>query len=596
LPKHSLKERIEERWYGLSVCEGYATGRVLRLYNGTRHVYRAILKASDIEREVRRLRAAIRLTRRQMLATKERAEKELGAAHAYIFDAHLLMLEDPKLVEDVESLIRNDHVNAEWAVKVVADRMLAIYSSIKDEYLRERSSDLQDVTHRILAVLSGEPSNHSFLTEEAILVAEDIFPSAVAELDLNQVRAIVTDGGGWTSHTAIIARGLGIPAIVGLRDLYRHARTGDLVAVDAFKGEIILNPSGETVDKYKRAEVNHKESRRLSLVQDNRPLKTIDGVEIIIRANIELPAEYVGIDQYGARGIGLYRSEFLLTQHGTLPVEDEQYATYTRLIELAKDDEITIRLFDLGGDKLGLDAGEPEPNPALGLRGIRFCLNFTDILRTQIRAVLRASAHGHLNIVLPMVSDISDVRRAKELIKEEQERLKEEGYLVGTIKIGAMVEVPSAVLMADKLVQEVDFFSLGTNDLVQYLLAVDRSSGYVADWFRSLHPAVLKSIHRAITVAHAAFKPVVICGEMAATPAFAVILVGLGATELSMAASSIPRIRRTLFEIQASTARSIAAECLECATADEVEETVRLRLGSTWPHLFPPKTLPSSKV
>jgi phosphoenolpyruvate-protein phosphotransferase (PTS system enzyme I) len=598
LARYTTRNRAEERWHGLSVSEGFAIGRVLRLYSGTRHVYRALLKPSDIEREVRRLRAAIRLTRRQTQATKERAEKELGSAHAYIFDAHLLMLEDPKLIEDVESLIRNDHVNAEWAVKVVADRMLAVYSSIKDEYLRERSSDLQDVTHRILAVLSGEPANHSHLTEEAILVAEDIFPSAVAELDLNQVRAIATDAGGWTSHTAIIARGLGIPAIVGLRDLYRHARTGDIIAVDAFKGEIVLNPADETIEEFQVAEKHFKESRKPSnnTIHDGGPLRTLDGVEIILRANLELPAEYVGVNQYGARGIGLYRSEFLLTHHGTLPSEDEQYATYVKLLEIANGDEVTIRLFDLGGDKLGLDSTEPEPNPALGLRGIRFCLSYTEILRTQIRSVLRASTTGKLNIVLPMVSDISDVRRAKQLIDDESKALVKEGYTIGNIKVGAMVEVPSAVIMADKLIHEVDFFSLGTNDLVQYLLAVDRSNGNVADWFRSLHPAVLQSIHRTINIAHTAFRPVIICGEMAATPAYAVILVGLGATELSMTASSIPRLKQTLSEIKAETARSIATECLECSTSDDVEEIVRQRLGTTWPHLFPAKSLPAPKV
>ena len=326
------------------------------------------------------------------------------------------------------------------------------------------------------------------------------------------------------------------------------------------------------------------------------PLLTRDGVEIILRANVELPAEYEGVARFGARGIGLYRSEFLLSQHGAIPNEDAQCAAYVEIARIAGDDGATVRLFDLGGDKMSAGAeASAERNPALGLRAIRFCLQREDILRTQARAVLRAASRGRLDLVLPMISDITDVRRARAIIEDERVRLGKEGRATGAIRIGAMIEVPSAVFIAERLAREVDFFSLGTNDLVQYLLAVDRGNDGVADWFRSLHPSVLHSIERTLRAARDASIPAIVCGEMAATPAYALVLVGLGARNLSMTASSIPRVRRTLAENGTRRAAEIAAECLECGTADDVEALVRERLGAEWPRLFPPEALPAAK-
>lgn len=595
---------MEERWKGVAVSEGIGVGRVLRVHNGARqHIYKATLDESDLERETRRFGAAVRLARRQLRAIKRRAERALGAEHAYIFDAHLLMLEDRKLREDIEATIRSERVNAEWAIKVVTDRLLAVYTEIKDDYLRERSSDIEDVTGRILVALSGESSLPGrSLTAEAIVVAEELMPSAAAELDFEHVKAIVTDAGGWTSHTAIIARGLGIPSIVGLRDLYRRARTGDAIIVDAVRGEVVLHPKPETVEAYGTERAARPAELRggsagAAAAAAREALHTRDGVEIILRANVELPAEYGGVARYGARGIGLYRSEFLMSQHGLIPNEDVQCAAYVEIAELAGEDGATIRLFDLGGDKMAVGVAEMngERNPALGLRAIRFCLRREDVLRTQVRAVLRAASRGRLDLVLPMISDITDVRRARAVIEEERTRLGHEGQATGAVSIGAMIEVPSAIFIAEKLAREVDFFSLGTNDLVQYLLAVDRSNDEVADWFRSLHPSVLHSIERTIGAATAAAIPAIVCGEMAATPAYAVILVGLGARVLSMTASSIPRVRRTLAGIDGRRAREIAAECLECGTADDVETVVRERLRAEWPHLFPPETLPAAK-
>ncbi|HEV2765109.1 MAG TPA: phosphoenolpyruvate--protein phosphotransferase [Pyrinomonadaceae bacterium] len=606
--------KAERRWRGVVVSEGVTLGRVLRVHSGPRqHVYRASLEDAAVEPEVRRFRAAVRLVRRHLSAVKKRAERALGDEHAYVFDAHLLMAEDKKFHEEVEEIIRRERVNAEWAVKVVTDRLLAVYAEIEDDYLRERSSDVEDVTRRVLTALSGE-TEAARLTEDAVVVAEELLPSAAAELDFEHVKALATDAGGWTSHTAIIARGLGIPAVVGLRDLFRRARTGDEIVVDARSGEVVLHPSPNTSELYKAKIMADAAARRSAEAEAQArgstgplpaldagpaPVLTQDGAEITLRANVELPAEFPGVRHFGARGIGLYRSEFLLTQRARVPSEDEQCETYAELARLAEPDGATVRLFDLGGDKLVGPAVETTPgerNPALGLRAIRLCLRREDLLRTQARAVLRAAARGRLDLVLPMISDVTDVRRARAVIEEERARLDAEGRETGHVRVGAMIEVPSAVVIAEKLAREVDFFSLGTNDLIQYLLAVDRSNEEVADWFRTLHPAVLQSIKRALDAARGAGIPAVVCGEMAQRPTYAAILVGLGARDLSMTASSIPRVRRTLRGISAARAAEFAAECLECATADDAEEVVRLRLGGEWPNLFPPEILPPPKA
>ncbi len=595
--------KAEERWRGVAVSEGSTVGRVLRIHSDARQqVYRAALEESEVEHEVDRFRAAMRLARRQLRGLKRRAELALGAEHAYIFEAHLLMLQDRKLRDDVEGYVRRGRVNAEWAVKVVADHILAVYAEVEDGYLRERSADVEDVMQRILVALSGKDGHGSrLLPDDAVIVAEELMPSVAAELDLPRVRAIASDAGGWTSHTAIIARGLGIPAVVGLRDMYRRARTGDEIIVDASTGEVVLHPSPQTLELYRtRLARMAVPTNAPASVEDGvtavdgegrqETLHLADGGEVFLRANVELPAEYEGVRRYGARGIGLYRSEFLLTHRSAMPAENEQFTAYVKIAELAGVDGASVRMFDLGGDKTETD--DTERNPALGLRAIRFCLRREDVMRAQVRAVLRAAAHGNLQLVLPMISDISEVRRARRVINEEREQLTSEGHATGEVKIGAMIEVPSAVLVADKLAREVDFFSLGTNDLVQYTLAVDRGNDEVADWFRSLHPAVLRSIDMVMKAARAAAIPVVVCGEMAATPVYACVLVGLGVRDLSMTASAIPRMRRVIAGIDAERAGEVARECLECATADDVEELVRVRLAMLWPHLFPPETLP----
>ncbi len=589
-------ERPEIRWKGLGVSEGIAIGRVLRMHNSTKYVYRSRLDMADIDRELQRFRTGLRLARRQLTEVRERAAKDLGQDHAYVFDAHLLLLEDEKLIGDVERQISQQHANAEWAVRVVGDHLITMYSEIEDNYLRERESDIEDVVQRLLVALSGERRPRRKLSKDAVIVSQDLLPSAVAEMDFDYARAIATDTGGWTSHTAIIARGLGIPAVVGLRDFFRRARTGDQIVVDSLGGEVILHPSPKTLERYLSEVGKRASSRSVETPQaEDDPLRTLDGLEIRMRANVEVPAEFAGVHRYGARGIGLYRSEFLLSRCGVMVSEDEQYAAYAEIAKLAGDDGAIVRLFDLGGENSGDLMAEPERNPALGLRAIRFGLFHKEIMRTQVRAILRAAAEGRLDVVLPMVADVGDVRSARAMIEEESLRLEKQGLRRGHVGIGAMIEVPSAVLTADKIAGNVDFFELGTNDLVQYTLAVDRTSDHVAGWFRTLHPSVLSSIYLSLNAAKQAGIPAIVCGEMASTPTYAALLVGLGAVDLSMTPASIPRVRRSLAGIDSRDAKAIATECLECATADEVEHLVRERFRACWAHIFPLDSLPQAR-
>ena len=583
----------ELRCKGLGVSDGIVIGRVVRLQEGTREVYRALIAETDLERERRRFRAAVRLSRRQLEAIKDRAEKELGRGHAYIFDAHLLFLEDAKLTRDVEDYIVRERSNAEWAAKVVGDRLLSIYTHINDEYLRERGSDIEDVIQRLLANLTGEGPKYPNLSEDAVIVSRDLLPSTIAEFDLNHVKAIATDAGGWTSHMAIIARGLGLPTVVGLRDFYQRTRTGDQIIVDARSGEVILHPAEATLGEYQTNVHPPAPAPAVPHEVDCGPVGTLDGVQISLRANVELPAEFQAVRDFGACGVGLFRSEFLLSRPGMMSSEEEQYETYKSLVEAAGDYGAIVRLFDVGGE-VGPDVKERERNPALGLRAVRFNLRNKPIMRAQVRAILRAATAGPLSLVIPMIGDVADVRHAKRVIDEELERLENENASFSKVQIGAMIEIPSAVLTAEHIAGEVDFFELGTNDLVQYTLAVDRGNDKVSDWFRTLHPAVLYGINRTLQAARDASIPIIVCGEMASTPAYAVLLIGMGANDLSMIPAMIPRVRAVLSQIKAADAREVASRCLKLATADEVEELVREEFKSRWPDLFPPNTLPKA--
>lgn len=585
----------EIRFNGLGVSEGIVIGQVLRINDGTQRVYQWKIAPANVDAERQRFRSAVSLASRQVVAIKKQAGERFGREHAYIFDAHLLLLEDEKLIGDVERFINSEHVNAEWAVKVVCDRFIYLYSEIKDDYLRERGSDIEDVMRRLLIALSGVQSETRGFSEDAVLVSHDLLPSAVAELDLAHTLALATDTGGWTSHTAILARGVGIPAVVGLRDFYRRSKTGDKVIVDSSRNLVILHPSPATFERYQSETTTRASRERSTDLKSTGPVRTTDGVEVSLRANVEVPSEFAAVEAYGALGVGLYRSEFLLARRGGLVSEAEQRIAYEGVAKVSGEHGAVIRLFDLGADNLREQFQEPEKNAALGLRAIRFGLANEAVMREQVRAILRAAASGLLKIVLPMVADVNDVRRAVAIINDEAKNLREAGVTFRDVSVGAMIEVPSAVLMASRIAKIVDFFELGTNDLVQYTLAVDRGNDEVADWFRTLHPAVLKSIDQTLKAGRQAGIPVIVCGEMASTPAYVVLLIGLGATDLSMTPSAIPRVRRAIAGIDAETARHISIECLNCDTADEVEELVRERFTQRWPALFDTSNLPAPR-
>ncbi|HEX3280734.1 MAG TPA: phosphoenolpyruvate--protein phosphotransferase [Pyrinomonadaceae bacterium] len=591
-----MKEQTPEiRCKGLGVSEGIVIGQVLRMVDGAAQISRWTIGEDELQHETQRFRRAAVIASERLRTLRDQTGGRLGKDHAYILDAHVLLLEDEKLLGDIVEYITAEHVNAEWAIKVIGDRLSALYSEIKDDYLRERGSDIEDVMQRLLAALSGARPEDLKLAEDAVIVSRDLLPSALAELDLKHAQALATDSGGWTSHTAILARGIGLPAVVGLKDFYRRTKTGDRIIVDSNRSEVILHPSAQTLAEYQEQTGQGAARRKPVPVADRGALRTQDGVEIKLRANVELPAEFESVEKYGACGIGLYRSEFLLARNGLTVSEDEQRVAYEAVARLAGEAGAVIRLFDLGGENTRSHFREPEKNPALGLRAIRFGLRNGSLMRRQLRAILLAAAKGNLKIVLPMVTDVSEVKRVKAMVAEEIAKLKSEGQPYGEAPIGAMIEVPAAVMMAEKIAACVDFFELGTNDLVQYTLAVDRGNDEVADWFRTLHPAVLEGINRSLTAAQQAGIPAIVCGEMASTPAYAVLLIGLGATDLSMTPSAIPRVRRTLAAIDASSARAIVAECLTCESADEVEYLVHTRLGSRWPQLFPASSLPKPR-
>jgi phosphotransferase system enzyme I (PtsI) len=376
-----------------------------------------------------------------------------------------------------------------------------------------------------------------------------------------------------------------------LRDFYQRTRTGDRIIVNGQRGEVILNPSEETFSEYDFQTAGQTEDP-ISVVSEHGPVTTRDGVVVALRANVELPTEFGSVRKFGACGVGLFRSEFLLTRPGLIVSEDAQFETYCDLASAAGPDGAVVRLFDVGGEGGRDQLDRIEKNPALGLRAIRFGLRHQEMMRAQLSAIFRAAAVGPLSLLLPMVADVSDVRLAKEVIADVQWELSRKGVVAAATRVGAMIEVPSAVLTAERIAREVDFFELGTNDLVQYTLAVDRGNDDVAAWFRTLHPAVLYGIQRTLSAAREAGIPVIVCGEMASTPAYAVLLVGLGAVDLSMTPTSIPRVRRVLSAVDTKDAKRIVDICLDTATADEVEEIVRREFRDLWPELFPPRALP----
>ncbi len=540
-------------------------------------VFRLLLPPGEVEAEVQRLSRAVAASRRQLESIKERLSREIGAPHAYIFDAQLLMLDDPLLIDRSVAVIREEHVNAEWALRTVSDQLHALFDEFGDAYLRERSTDLDDVLGRVQLNLAGavDAPSLSRLPGNRILVAVDLTPSEAAALDWERVLAVAADGGSRTDHTAILARSLGIPAVMGLQDATRRVPAGALVVVDGDRGVLVVEPSVRALASYREAQERDRVQRHRLQETSGLTAVTLDGVAVRLLANIEFPEEATTARLFGAQGIGLFRSEYLLGRSKTWPTEERQIEIYVGLLDQMGNQPVTVRTWDVGREDLA-PGGPSSPNPALGERALRLLARDPAPFRTQLRALLRAALAGPLRIMFPFIGGVADLRAALTLLEESREELRREGIpFAEAVPVGLTVEVPSAAFSADLLAPEVDFFSVGTNDLIQYLLAVDRADPRLSALYQPLHPAVLRSIRAITDAAAAADLPLALCGEMAAEPLHALLLLGLGVRDLSMTPASIPRVKAALRGVRVEDARRIALTALGLPTAADIEAMAR---------------------
>ena len=564
----------EIRFEGAGVSPGIARGRVHVARDELEEVVRYRIAPSQVTDEIARFETALIQTRMQILQMQQRIAESIGAKDAAIFDAHLLVVEDRTLIDEVLRKLETDLCNVEWVFQEVATRYAETLNKIDDPYLRERALDIQDVTKRVIRNLQGKsPKTFLALTEPHILVAHNLTPSDTASMDRANVLGVATDLGSRTSHAAILARSLNIPAIVGLHDITAKLETGQDVLLDGNDGWLIVDPTPKTVAEY--AEI---ESRRAKVTAKLKELRettstTRDGRHIVLSANIELPQDVDAVEANGAEGVGLYRTEFLYLNRPTLPSEDEQYEIYRKVAERVRPDPLIIRTFDLGGDKLApgtVDIAD-ELNPFLGWRAIRFCLENIDIFKTQLRAILRASAVGNVKIMFPMISGLDELRRAIAVLDECKEELRSSKIdMAERLEVGAMIEIPSAAICASVLAPEVDFLSIGTNDLIQYALAVDRVNEKIAHLYEPTHPAVLRLLKMIADAAHAHNLWVGVCGEMAGDIALVPLLLGLGMDELSAAAILVPRVKRAVQSLTIPECRELVEETFKLDTASEI--------------------------
>jgi phosphotransferase system enzyme I (PtsI) len=561
----------EIRFRGAGVSPGLARAVIHVVRDDLDNVVRYHIEPSQIGNEIARFEAALVQTRVQILEMQQKIAEAIGAKDAAIFDAHLLVVEDRTLIDEVLRRLEAERCNVEWVFQEVASNYAETLSKIDDPYLRERAVDMQDVTRRIVRNLQGKAPKPVFSTAEPhILVAHNLTPSDAASMDRQLVLGIATDLGSRTSHTAIIARSLNIPAVVGLHDATEKLESGQHVLLDGYTGLLIVDPTAETLSYYGEIEIRKGQvTKELKQLRETTST-TSDGRHIVLSANIELPGDVDAVAENGAEGIGLYRTEFLFVNRDTLPSEEEQYETYRKVAEQVKPNPLIIRTFDLGGDKLAVgavDVGD-ELNPFLGWRAIRFCLENIDIFKTQLRAILRASAVGNVKIMFPMISGLEELRHAKAVLDECRNEVGEKKS--GKMEVGAMIEIPSAAISADSLAREVDFFSIGTNDLIQYTIAVDRVNERIAHLYEPTHPAVLRLLKMIADAAHTNDIWVGVCGEMARDVATIPILVGLGMDELSVGATSVPRVKMAVRSLAVPECQQLVNEVLRLQTSSEI--------------------------
>jgi len=586
-----LKREIKKTQFikGIGVTPAIIIGKAYLLDRGKIEAPARVIPEPQILQEVARFREAVEESKKQLRLAKEKLLHEDVAGPTYILDVHLLLLEDKNLIENTEKTIKQSWINAEWALKINLERVRKVFNNIDDEYLKSRKTDIDYIGERILRNLMGKDKETiSQIKEEVIIVAHDLSPADTAQMAKDKVTAFVTDMGGKTSHTAIMARSLEIPAVVGSETATHHINTGDTLIVDGLTGVVVVNPSPEIIQEYKeRQRARQKMERELFQYRD-LPAETLDGYRVKVLANIELVEEIPSVLQHGAEGIGLYRTEYLYLNRKDLPSEEDHFQAYKKVVEATHPHSAVIRTLDIGGDKFmsHMDLAE-EMNPAMGLRAVRFSLKEVDIFKVQLRAILRSSAYGKVKLMVPMISAATEIREVKKILTEVRLSLTAEGIPFDPqMEIGIMIEVPSAVTIADILAKEVDFFSVGTNDLIQYSLAIDRVNESVTHLYEPLHPAILRLVKEVVKAAHGAGIKVAMCGEMAGEPLYVPILLGLELDELSMNVLSIFRVKKILRAYTLRECKSLVNASLNLSTPEEIEELVYASLRIKFPEEF----------
>ncbi|MFC4387091.1 phosphoenolpyruvate--protein phosphotransferase [Gracilibacillus marinus] len=561
---------------GIAASSGIAIAKAYKLAVPDLSFKKESIK--DATKEIERLTNALEVSKSELEKIKEHARASLGDEHAEIFSAHLLVLSDPELINPIKDKIESEQVNAEFALDETAQMFIQMFENMDNEYMRERAADIKDVTKRVMAhLLNVSFPNPALINEEVVVIAEDLTPSDTAQLNKQFVKGFTTNIGGRTSHSAIMARSLEIPAVVGTKEVTAKINDGDFVIVDGIDGEVIINPSDDVIASYKEKLQQFEQQKQEWAKLKDEPTVSADGTHVELVANIGTPEDVTGVLNNGGEGVGLYRTEFLYMGKKELPTEEEQFESYKAVLEQMGDKPVVVRTLDIGGDKeLPYLELPEEMNPFLGYRAIRLCLERDDIFRTQLRALLRASVFGNLKIMFPMIATLDEFRQAKALLLEEKEKLVAEGVEVSdAIEIGIMVEIPSTAVIARQFAKEVDFFSIGTNDLIQYTLAADRMNERVSYLYQPYHPAILNLVHNVIEAAHAEGKWAGMCGEMAGDSIAIPILLGLGLDEFSMSATSILPARTQIKGLSKEELASYKDTLLSMNTADEVEAFIR---------------------
>ncbi len=560
---------------GIAASQGIAYGQVFLYIQSDIEIPSYQVEADKRIEEISRFEHSLLVTRQQIQKIQDEVGKNLGVDEARIFDAHLLVLEDQALISETIREFETTSRNVEVCFNKVSQRYIKAFDEIDDEYLRERAGDIRDVAQRVLQNLLGQAGqNLSRLAEKRVVIANDISPSDAASIDRSQALAIVTDSGSKTSHAVIVARSMKIPAVVGARDLTKRVRNGDWVLVDGYDGRVILNPDEPTLFRYGQIQIRKKGFEQRMFDASKLPAVTLDGANVVLRANIEKVDEIALVRENYASGVGLFRTEFLYLSSNSLPSEEQQFNAYKAIAEAFPTEPVVIRTLDLGGDKPM--QGNPElfpseSNPFLGFRAIRFCLEHRDIFKSQLRAVLRASAHGRVKMMYPMISGSEELDRANALLEECRAELRKAGVAFDEkMPVGAMIEIPSAAVTADILAKRCDFFSIGTNDLIQYLLAIDRVNDRIAHLYEPTHPAVLRTIKHIVDEAHKQNIKVSVCGEMAGDPIYVPLLLGLGVDELSMTPPLVPAVKYLVRAMKMSDARTLAKEALELISPKDI--------------------------